>query len=64
MARAARGSEALLALGDVPLFKQRTKSAGVRRQYGGAIGAVGNGHSLVGVVYLLPGDGDPRETSG
>ena len=64
MAKEASGPEGLLAIDDVPLVKQGTKSPGVHRQYCGVIGGVGNCQALVDVVYLLPGDGLHRETLG
>ena len=58
------GPQGLLAIDDVPLAKQGTKSPGVHRQYSGVRGGVDNCQALVDAVYLLPGDGPNRETRG
>ena len=58
------GPQGLLAIDDVPLAKQGTKSPGVHRQYSGVRGGVDNCQALVDAVYLLPGDGPHRETRG
>jgi hypothetical protein len=57
MARQVSGPWGVLAIGDVPLIKQGTKSPGVYQQYRGETGCVGNCQARVDAVYLVPGDG-------